>query len=60
MTSGLGRSCGTRKGRKEKGVHALRPVSFNHFKYKLIYVSLIAGKQKSPLPEGGAGFSDSD
>ena len=49
-----------RPGKIEKGVHALRPVSFNHFKYELIYVSLIAGKQKSPLPEGGAGFSDSD
>ena len=49
-----------RLGKVEKGVHALRPVSFNHFKYELIYVSLIAGKQKSPLLEGGAGFSDSD
>ena len=47
-------------GKIGKRVHALRPVSFNHFKYELIYVSLIAGKQKSPLPEGGAGFSDSD
>ena len=49
-----------RPGKVESGVHALRPVSFNHVKYELIYVSLIAGKQKSSLPEGGAGFSDSE
>ena len=48
MASGLGRSRGTRKGRKR--VHALRPVSLNHFKYDFNCMSLIAGK-KSPFPE---------
>ena len=56
VTSGLGRSRRTRKG--ENGCMHCDRYQLNHFKHNFNYVGLVAGKKKSPFPEGGAEFSD--